>query len=53
MTIGYVKYDRNDVEPVHIFHSGSGGITKSHLVKVIYNAISKILLCHCNDPGKV
>ena len=51
-TTDYVKYDGHDVEPVPIFLSGSGGISKSHSVKVIYSAISKALLCHCNDPEK-
>ena len=37
----YVKYDRHNVEPIRIFLSGSGGTGKSHLVKVIYNVISK------------
>ena len=35
----YVNDDRHNVEPIHIFLSGSGDIGKSHLVKVIYNAI--------------
>ena len=48
----YVKYDGHDVEPVHIFLSGSGGAGKSHLVKVIYNAISKTLFYLCKDPEK-
>ena len=48
----YVKCDGHDVEPVHIFLSGSGGTGKSHLVKVIYNAISKTLLYLCKDPEK-
>ena len=48
----YVKYDGHDVEPVHIFLSGSGGTGKSHFWKVIYNAISITLLCHCKDPEK-
>ena len=48
----YVKYNGYDVEPVHIFLSGSGGTGKSHLVKVMYNAISKILLYHCKNPEK-
>ena len=34
----YVKYDRHNVETVHMFFSGSGDKGKSHLVKVIYNA---------------
>ena len=48
----YVIYDGHDVKPVHIFLSGSGGTGKSHLVKVIYDAISKTLLYHCKDPEK-
>ena len=35
----YVNDDRHNVEPIHIFLSGSGDIGKSHLVKVIYSAI--------------
>ena len=45
----YIKYDGHNVEPVHIFLSGSGGTDKSHLVKVIYNTILKILLYHRKD----
>ena len=48
----YVKYNGHNVEPVHIFLSGSGGSGKSHLVKVIYNAISKTLLYHSKGPEK-
>ena len=48
----YVKYDEHDVKPVHIFLSWSGGTGKSHLMKVIYNAISKTLLYHCKVPEK-
>ena len=48
----FVKYDGHGVEPVHIFLSGSGGTGKSHLVKVIYSAISKTLLYHCRDTEK-
>ena len=46
----YVKYDGHNSEPVHIFLSGSEGTGKSHLVKVIYNSISKTLLYQCKDP---
>ena len=35
---------------IHVFFSGSGGTGKSHLVKPIYNAISKTMLYHCKDP---
>ena len=48
----YVNYDGHDLELVHIFLSGSGGTSKSHLVKVIYNAISETLLYHCKDLRK-
>ena len=48
----YVKYNEHNVEPVYIFLSGSGGTGKSHLVNVMYNAISKTLLYHCKDPEK-
>ena len=37
---------------MHIFLSGSGVTGKSHLVKVIYNAILTTLLYHCKDPDK-
>ena len=49
----YVKYDGHNIEPIHIFFSDSGGIGKSHLGKVIYNAISKTLLYHCKDQEKL
>ena len=35
-TKDYVKCDGYDVEPVHIYFSGSVGTCKFHLVKVIY-----------------
>ena len=48
----YVKCNGHNAEPIHIFLSGSAGTGKSHLGKVIYNAISKILLYHCKNPEK-
>ena len=48
----YEKYDEYYVEPTHILLSGSGGTSKSHMEKVIYNAKSKTLLCHCKHPDK-
>ena len=36
----------------HLSLSGIGGTSKSHLVKGVYNAISKTLLYHCKDPEK-
>ena len=53
MAKDYVKYNGHNVEPVHIFLSGSGGTGKSHLVKVIYNVISKTLLYHSIEPEKL
>ena len=40
------------IMPVHIFLSGSGGTGKSHLVKTIYQVVSKELLCHSKEPDK-
>ena len=48
----YVKYYGHNVEPIHIFLSGSGGAGKSHLLKVIHNTISKTLVCHCKNLEK-
>ena len=48
----YIKYDGHDVEPVYIFLSGSGGTSKSHLVKVIHSTTSRTLLYHCKDTEK-
>ena len=31
------------INPVHIFLSGSGGTGKSHLVKTIYQVVSKVV----------
>ena len=45
-TEDYVKYDRDNVQPIHIFTSSSGGTGKSHLGKVIYKTILKALLYH-------
>ena len=36
-----VKYNEHNVEPVHVFLSGSGGIHKYQLVKVAYNSVLK------------
>ena len=48
----YVKYDKRNVEPTHMFLSGSGSTGTSHLLKVIYNAISNTLFYRCKDPEK-
>ena len=51
-TKDHVKYDGHNVEPIHIFLPGSGGTSKSYLVRIIYNGISKALLYHCKAPEK-
>ena len=49
----HLKYGGHYVEPGHILLSDSGGTGKSHLMKVIYNAISKALLYQSKDPDKL
>ena len=46
----YVKCDGHDFEPVIISLSGSADTGQSHLLKVIYSAISVSLIFHCKDP---
>ena len=41
-----------NVEPIHIFLSGSGGAGKSHLIKTMYQAVSKELLYYGGDSDK-
>ena len=41
-----------NVEPIHLFVSGSGGTGKSHLIKTIYQAVSKTLVYHSENPDK-
>ena len=40
------------IKTVHIVLSGSGSAGKSHLVKAIYQVVSKELLYHSKGPGK-
>ena len=40
------------INPVHIFLSGSGGTGKSHSVKTIYEVVSTELLYHSKEPDK-
>lgn len=40
----YVKHKGVSVKLVNVFLSRSGGTDKSHLVKLIYNAVSKTLI---------
>ena len=53
----YVKYNRHNIEPVHMPNrlSSTGSTGKSHVVKtiydieIVYKTISKTLLYHCKD----
>ena len=40
-------------QPLHIFLSGSGGTGKSHVIKTFFQALTKTLLYHSNNPEKV
>ena len=40
-------------QPLHIFLSGSGGTGKSHVIKKFFQALTKTLLYHSNNPEKV
>ena len=48
----YVKYSRANVKPVHTFRLGIWGTGKSHLLKLMYNAISKTLVYYWKDTEK-
>ena len=45
------KYSEN-IRPFHLFFSGSAGVGKSHLVKTIYQAVSKLLQYHDTSSEK-
>ena len=51
-----VKNKSSEIEksipPFHIFLTGGGGCGKSHLIKAVYQAISKIFLYHGSNPEK-
>ena len=40
-------------EPFHLFLSGRSGTGKSHVIKTIFQALTKTLLYHSNNPEKV
>ena len=42
----------NLVKPFNLFLSGSGGVGKSHLIKTIYQSVSKELQYHGGSPDK-
>ena len=47
----FVKYNDN-IKLIHIFHLGSGGTGKFHLIKAIYNIVSKSLLFNHKEAEK-
>ena len=40
------------VKPFNLFISGSGGVGESHLIKTIYQSVTKLLQYHCGSPEK-
>ena len=40
------------IKPLQIFVSGSGGVGKSHLIKTMFQSVSKTLLFHATNPEK-
>ena len=48
----FLQKKNPQITPVHIFLSGSGSTGKSHLVKTIYQVVSKELLYHFKEPDK-
>ena len=49
----YVKLNGNNADLVYIFLSGCEGISKSHLLKEIYNAILKHCFVIVNATGNL
>ena len=48
----YVRYNFN-INLTHTFLPGTGTAGKFHLVKTIYNVVSKSLLFHYKEPEKL
>lgn len=40
------------IHAFHLFLSGSGGCGKSHLIRTIYHALTKLFMYHHSDPTK-
>ena len=40
------------MNPVHLFITGGGGCGKSHLLRTIYQAVTKTLMYNGGDPDK-
>ena len=52
----YVNYRsskiQHEVNPVHLFITDGGGCGKSHLLRTIYQAVTKTLMYNSGDPDK-
>ena len=42
-----------DISPLYLFISGSGGVGKSHLIKTLYQSLTKLFTYRSGDPNKV
>ena len=42
----------NEVQSLNLFLTGRGGCGKSHLIKTVYQSVSKLLLYHGESPDK-
>ena len=42
----------NEVQSFHLFLTGVGGCGKSHLIKTVYQSVSKLLLYHGESSAK-
>ena len=40
------------MEPLHVFITGGGGCGNSHLLRTIYQAVTKTLMYNGGNPGK-
>ena len=42
----------SEIAPFHLFLTGGGGCGKSHLIKTVFQAVSKMFLYHGANPEK-
>ena len=43
---------KKQIDPIYLFLSGSGRTGKNRLIKTIYQAVFKTLVCHSKRPDK-